>query len=146
VITAPLDLQVMAAALRQGRLLNAASLGIGALTVLWWILRQVHGHDAGILWTCLVALGVAVALVQFYWALRVGLDAELLAAVGASAPDAAARDLDSSLVAVGLRSSAWLVSARGWDDRWRAMRRILLRQALCIPVQLALLAAAGWAA
>lgn len=138
------DLQVMAAVLRWGRTLDGVSRGLATLTLLWWILRQVHGQDASPVWTSVIALGLVLALMQLYWAMRVGLDAELLTALGQRKTEDSARDLDASLVAVGLRSAMNIDRERGWHDRWRAMRGMLLRQLLCVFAQLAALVAAGW--
>ena len=141
-IQRPLDLQVMASVLRQGRTLDSVSRSIAALTLLWWILRQALAQNPSGAWTILIVAALGFAALQLYWALRVGLDAELLSAVAQQPWERAARDLDASLAATGLRATTH--AERSWDDRWRGMRRMLVRQGLCVVAQLVLLAAAGW--
>lgn len=145
------DLQAMAAVLRQGRTLDATSRGIAGLTLLWWILRQLLGQDISPTWTAVIVIGLVFAVLQLYWAIRVGLDAELLSALAQRDWATAARDLDASLAALGLRSptesGAELGSEssdRDWNDRWRGARAMLVRQGLCVVAQLLLLVAAGW--
>lgn len=132
----------MAAALRQGRLLSAVSRGLAAITLLWWILRQVHGHDISAVWTTLVIVSLIGAVIQLYWAIRVGLDAELLTALAQRPWQTAAHDLDASLAALGLRAAPGI--ERGWGERWRGMRTMLVRQSLCVVLQVIGVAAAGW--
>ncbi|PPU06571.1 hypothetical protein [Xanthomonas arboricola] len=134
-------LATMRAVLRQGAPLDRCSLLLLAAAIVLLGVAQ-----APPLIQLSYALSIVTGLIQRYWALRVGLDVDLLESViahverrGGSEEDAA-QQLDAALYAVGLL--ARLPPVRDWSSRWAGMRRLLRRQVLCLAVQALALGAA----
>lgn len=132
----PLSFAVMAALLRQGRVLLALSLVLLAAALLAGLL--LDETRTGPWLASLVA-----ALAQAWYAMRVDLDARLFDALSrdANAATAAGR-LDAALLVTGLRRAAG--PDRSWSSRFAGARGLLLRQAACLALQAAALAWACW--
>ena len=143
-MTTSFDLHATALLLRQGRRLNAFSLGLLALTGLW-LLFAAFGFGAMGGAGYLLGGSILAGLLQFYYATRVDFDAGLLmwAARERDLADAAAT-LDASMQALNLVPPER--GGREWSERIRGARRLLLRQALSLAAQLLLLAVAWWLA
>ncbi|MBN6152606.1 hypothetical protein JR065_19925 [Xanthomonas sp. AmX2] len=125
-----LQLRTMAALLRQGRPLDrlSALLLVVALLLAAWF----AGGERAAAVLCL--LSVPAALLQGYWAARVGLDLSLLDAVLEETDiDQAGSDLDAALHRLGLLPR--LPPARDWSARWRGMRRLLRWQLASVALQ-----------
>lgn len=145
-MSTPIELELVAALLRQGRSLNALSrllilLAGGWLTLMAAGLAAPQTASLAALFASLL-LGLA----QLYFALRVGLDAELLRAL---AQDARARggDLGPSTTALddALRAQALQPAdrpARDWTQRLAGARRLWRGQILALLLQLLLFAGA----
>ncbi|KAB7771045.1 hypothetical protein [Xanthomonas maliensis] len=137
-MTPPMLLGAMRALLRQGALLERLG-----LVLLLAALLVLAGTAAPAWVRCVYGISVVAGLLQQYWALRVGLDAELLNAAidqlqrGETALQTAGH-LDQALHALGLRAND--ASPRDWPARWRGMRGLLLRQAVWLAIQLSALA------
>jgi len=144
-MTTSFDLHTMGLLLRQGRRLNALSLGLLALTGVWLLFA---GFGFGVLegWTAYgLAMSVIAGLLQIYYAARVDFDAGLLlAAARERDPAQAAASLDASLQRLGLLAAER--AGRDWSARWRGARKLLRRQAICLVAQALLLATAWWLA
>lgn len=134
------DLQVMALLLRQARRLQALSGGMLALAALWLVLGAagVGALPGSSLW--LVLASGAAGLAQGYCAARVDFDASLLRRVDATDVLSAARQLDASLITLGLMPAAR--AGRDWRQRWRGMRQLAGLQAAWLVLQALLLAVA----
>lgn len=123
----PLEFTVMAALLRQGRVLLLLSLVLLACA----LLAKALSLDMRF-WPWLVSL--IAALVQAYYAMRVGLDAQLFDALSRDADPATARArLDAALQATGLRRDT--TTDRSWASRFAGARGLLLRQVVCVAIQ-----------
>ncbi|MDR0481440.1 MAG: hypothetical protein LBG66_06095 [Gallionellaceae bacterium] len=137
------DLATMLALLQQARAPARLSLGL-LLAALLLLGLQPQLTMTG---ASLLLFSIAAGLAQTYFALRVNLDRALLRMLldeGLSG-DAAARRVDQALEASKLRAPASTTEPRGWDSRWQGMRRLLLRQTLCVFLQLlVLLSAVLW--
>lgn len=144
-MTTAFELHTMGLLLRQGRRLNALSLGMLALTGLWLLLA---GFGFGALegWTAYgLGMSAIAGLLQVYYAARVDFDAGLLqAAARERDPAQAAAAVDASLQALGLQPPER--AGRDWSARWRGARGLLRRQAACLIAQTLFLAAAWWLA
>ncbi|WP_372375123.1 hypothetical protein ACDI35_19110 [Xanthomonas axonopodis pv. cajani] len=139
--TSPLTLATMRAVLLQGAALDRFSLLLLAAAI-----GLLGVTQAPSLMQLSYAISVLAGAVQRYWAFRVGLDADLLAAsiahlecCGGSEQEAAHR-LDAAMHAIGL--VAKLPPARDWASRWAGMRRLLHWQLASVVVQLLSVAAA----
>ncbi|ATS23675.1 hypothetical protein PK69_10840 [Xanthomonas phaseoli pv. phaseoli] len=137
----PLTLATMRAVLRQGAALDRFSLLLLAAAI---GLLGVAQAPPLIQWS--YAISVLAGVVQRYWAFRVGLDADLLAAsiahlerCGGSEQDAA-HQLDAAMHAIGLVAKR--APTRDWASRWTGMRRLLCWQLASVVVQLLLVDAA----
>ncbi|KRD75747.1 hypothetical protein [Lysobacter sp. Root983] len=144
-MTTAFELHTMGLLLRQGRCLNALSLGLLALTGLWLLLAG-FGFGALVGWTAYgLGLSAIAGLLQVYYAARVDFDAGLLlAAARERDPAHAATAVDASLQALGLQPPER--AGRDWSARWRGARGLLRRQAACLIAQALLLASAWWLA
>lgn len=125
---------VTAALLRQGRLLDQLSSGLSLLAA-GGLLFGGAWLSASSGWLCAtILLG---GLVQKYYALRAGFDAELFAALdGMSLPE-----LDQTLASLGLRPAS--AETRGLAERCRGALRLLRRQLLWLLAQVVLLVIVG---
>lgn len=139
--TSPLTLPAMRAVLRQGAALDRFSLLLLAAAI-----GLLGVAEAPPLMQLGYAISVLAGVVQRYWAFRVGLDADLLAASIAhlkrcgGTEQEAAHQLDAAMHAIGL--VAKLPPARDWASRCAGMRRLLRWQLASVVVQLLLVAAA----
>ncbi|MBO9740448.1 hypothetical protein J7432_15895 [Xanthomonas axonopodis pv. begoniae] len=137
----PLTLATMRAVLRQGAALDRFSLLLLAAAI------GLLGVAQAPPWVELsYAISVLAGVVQRYWAFRVGLDADLLAAsiahlerFGGTEQDAA-HQLDAAMHATGLVAKR--APTRDWASRWTGMRRLLRWQLASVVVQLLLVATA----
>ncbi|KGU51795.1 hypothetical protein NY99_20175 [Xanthomonas phaseoli pv. phaseoli] len=139
--TSPLTLPAMRAVLRQGAALDRFSLLLLAAAI-----GLLGVAEAPPLMQLGYAISVLAGVVQRYWAFRVGLDADLLAASIAhlercgGGEQEAAHQLDAAMHAIGLLAK--LPPARDWASRCAGMRRLLRWQLASVVVQLLLVAAA----
>ncbi|OOW72710.1 hypothetical protein Xmlh_05495 [Xanthomonas axonopodis pv. melhusii] len=139
--TSPLTLPAMRAVLRQGAALDRFSLLLLAAAI-----GLLGVAEAPPLMQLGYAVSVLAGVVQRYWAFRVGLDADLLAASIAhlkrcgGTEQEAAHQLDAAMHAIGLLAK--LPPARDWASRCAGMRRLLRWQLASVVVQLLLVAAA----
>ena len=135
-MTSALEFAAMAALLRQGRILLALSLALLVVALMAMLLV-----DGTRLWPW--AGSLMVALMQAYYAMRVGLDAHLFDALARDCDAASAGTrLDAALLATGLRHTA--APDRAWPSRFAGARGLLVRQATCLVLQAAALAWACW--
>ncbi|PKV13345.1 hypothetical protein [Xanthomonas prunicola] len=139
--TSSLTLATMRAVLRQGAPLDRFSLLLLAAAI-----ALLGVAEAPPLIQVSYAASAMAGVVQRYWAFRVGLDADLLAATiahverrGSSEQDAA-QQLDVAMHAIALVPA--LQPTRDWSSRWTGMRRLLRWQLASVVVQLLLFAAA----
>ncbi|MFW9486622.1 hypothetical protein ACE8GQ_15345 [Xanthomonas euvesicatoria pv. euvesicatoria] len=138
---APLTLAAMRAVLRQGAALDRFSLLLLAAAI-----GLLGVAQAPPLMQLSYAISMLAGVLQRYWAFRVGLDADLLAAsiahlerCGGTEQDAA-HQLDAAMHAIGLIPTP--SPTRDWASRWTGMRRLLRWQLASVVVQLLLVAAA----
>ncbi|KLA60942.1 hypothetical protein ABVD19_08065 [Xanthomonas euvesicatoria] len=138
---APLTLAAMRAVLRQGAALDRFSLLLLAAAI-----GLLGVAQAPPLMQLSYAISMLAGVLQRYWAFRVGLDADLLAAsiahlkrCGGTEQDAA-HQLDAAMHAIGLIPKP--SPTRDWASRWTGMRRLLRWQLASVVVQLLLVAAA----
>ncbi|RMX18472.1 hypothetical protein EBQ34_01705 [Vandammella animalimorsus] len=126
---------VLAAVLRQGRLIDGCSNALAGLALLVlaaqaataWPWRSQLG-----LWAALgLAISLLAALAQKLSAARTAIDAQLLHWLACHASDAqqAASQLDAALQALGLRPGHATTPPRSWPQRQRACLQLLRRQA-----------------
>ncbi|MCD9032069.1 hypothetical protein LDO32_10085 [Luteimonas sp. Y-2-2-4F] len=144
----PFELDAMAALLRQGRWPDAASRGLAAAALLWLMLDvALAAAPLDIAVRALLAAVLVLALAQGYCAIRIGFDAELLAALArqarADGADAAAT-LDAALQRLRLLPAG--KAGRDWPARWRGARGWLRRQGVLLGLQALALVAAWWRA
>lgn len=128
--------------LRRGRTLHALSVVLTLAAVLLLGAAFALGGEGALrtpstMW--LLAASVVCGLVQLYYALRTGFDADLLEAVAGLDPALAAASIDAGLQALGLLPAG--KAGRGWDARLRGARGLLLRQMLATLLQAALVLA-----
>ncbi|PAT36953.1 hypothetical protein [Vandammella animalimorsus] len=143
---------VLAAVLRQGRLIDGCSNALAALALLLLAAQATTAwpwpSQPG-LWA---ALGLAVSLLaawaQKLSAARTAIDAQLLHWLACHASDAqqAASQLDAALQALGLHPGHAAAPPRPWPQRQRACLQLLRRQAGWLLLQGAALALALLAA
>ena len=131
-----MNLHVVASLLARGRQLERLSDGITLLALacsLAPLLDLPLSTPARVLCTALLVIGLA----HKYWAVRVALDAELFAHLGASSDlPADTQALDRALFDLRLKPTA--SDTRDWPARSQAALALLRRQALCLAVQVVL--------
>ncbi|WP_421568033.1 hypothetical protein [Stenotrophomonas sp. PD6] len=132
-----LQVRIMAALLRQGRVPAVVSTLLGATALALLCLPPMT-----LLSTLLVALSLLVGAVQAYYAVRVGFDQALLEAFAATQADDAPAPIDAALEALSLRRADKV--SRDWPARWRGMRALLRGQLLALAVQAITLMPALW--
>ncbi len=143
-MSTPMQIELVAALLRQGRPFDALSRGLLLLATAWLVLlasgiAKPHAAVAAALLASLL-----LALLQRYFALRVDLDARLLRVVAgqSAATDLATATaaLDEALVGQGMlpRERA----GRAWPERLAGARRLWRRQLAALLLQSLALAAA----
>lgn len=124
----PAEAQVIAALLRQGRLLDRLS-GTLLLTGVVFGLGQLLLKRADPLLAAVCLALVLAGLVQKYLALRVAFDAELFARL----ETLGLAELDAALLGLGLLAPER--AGRPLAKRSRGALRLLRRQALCVAGQ-----------
>ncbi|MCC6074048.1 hypothetical protein ACFPTX_20285 [Pseudomonas sp. GCM10022188] len=124
----PAEAQVMAALLRQGRILDGLSGALLVAGVVFGFGQLLVEHADPLLAAICLAL-VLVGLVQKYLALRVAFDAELFARLETLGLD----ELDAGLLGLGLLPPQR--AGRPLAERCRGALRLLKRQALCVATQ-----------
>lgn len=124
----PAEAQVIAALLRQGRLLDRLS-GALLLTGVVFGLGQLLLKRADPLLAAVCLALVLAGLVQKYLALRVAFDAELFARL----ESLSLAELDAALLGLGLLAPGR--AGRPLTERSRGALRLLRRQALCVAGQ-----------
>lgn len=138
-----MELELAAALLRQGSAFNALSRGMLLLAVGSLLLVSSGLAAASAVALAALVVSLLAGLLQIYFALRVGLDADLLCAVarasrgGGGDLGPATLALDAALHAHGLRSADRPV--RDWPQRLAGARRLWRRQILALLVQLSAL-------
>ncbi len=134
----PVDMQlkIVAALLRRGRGLDLLSQALTLLAVAFGLVFKGH-----LILCLLLAAVVLLGLWQLYWALRVGLDAELFELMASQAQQLSERTeaMDQALVALGFQPAER--AGRPWPERQRGALRLLRYQALLVGVQALLLVA-----
>lgn len=139
---------VLAAVLRQGRLIDGCSNALAglALLVLTALATSAWPWPSQLgLWAALgLAISLLAALAQKLTAARTAIDAQLLHWLACHASDAqqAASQLDAALQALGLQPGRNATPPRTWPQRQRACLRLLRQQAGCLLLQAATLALA----
>lgn len=126
---------VLAAVLRQGRLIDGCSNALAGLALLVLAAQATTTwpwpSQLG-LWAALgLAISLLAALAQKLSAARTAIDAQLLHWLACHASDAqqAASQLDAALQALGLRPGHATTPPRSWPQRQRACLQLLRRQA-----------------
>lgn len=128
-----MHLRLIAAMLRRGKALDRASSALSLLALVIGLgpLLGFMALSTGAA-VCIALLGCG--LIQKYYALRVALDAELLASL-AAAPEQLDRrtaELDQALASLGRQ----IEPARSWEQRTQGAVRLLRLQALWLALQL----------
>lgn len=121
----PAEAQVIAALLRQGRLLDRLS-GALLLTGVVFGLGQLVLKQPDLLLAAICLALVLTGLVQKYLALRVAFDADLFARL----ETLGLAELDAALLGLGLLTPER--AGRPLAERSRGALRLLRRQALCV--------------
>ncbi|AGZ33565.1 hypothetical protein C4Q28_23055 [Pseudomonas sp. SWI6] len=128
-----MKLMVVASLLGRGAQLERLSDGISLLALAYGLaplLGAALTPSASLLCAALLALGV----LHKYWAVRVALDADLFARLGASTDLAAdTQALDHALFDLHLKTQP--EDARDWSARSQAALALLRRQTLCLGLQ-----------
>ena len=124
----PAEAQVMAALLRQGRILDGLSGALLVAGVVFGFGQLLVEHADPLLAAICLGL-VLVGLVQKYLALRVAFDATLFAGLETLGLD----ELDAALLGLGLLPPQR--AGRPLAERSRGALRLLKRQALCVAAQ-----------
>lgn len=133
-----MNLPVVASLLARGRQLERLSDGI-TLLALACSLTPLLGIPLHPFTRLLCAALLVIGLAHKYWAIRVALDAELFAQLGASADlPADTEALDRALFELRLKPTHH--DPRDWPGRSQAALALLRRQALCLAVQVLLIA------
>jgi hypothetical protein len=131
-----MNLQLTASLLARGSQLERLSDGI-TLLALGVGLAPLLGASLPPLGSLLCALLLALGVLHKYWAIRVALDAELFAHLGASQDlPADTQALDRALFDLNLKPHA--KDSRDWPARSQAALALLRRQAMCLGLQLLL--------
>ncbi|MCO7519684.1 MULTISPECIES: hypothetical protein [unclassified Pseudomonas] len=133
-----MNLPVVASLLARGRQLERLSDGI-TLLALAYSLAPLLGIALPALTRLLCAAVLVIGLAHKYWAIRVALDAELFAQLGTSTDlPADTEALDRALFELRLKPNRH--DPRDWPSRSQAALALLRRQALCLAVQVLLIA------
>ena len=128
---------LVASLLARGRQLERLSDGL-TLLALACTLAPLLGLPLAPLSHLLCILLLLLGLAHKYWAIRVALDADLFARLGASGDlPADTQALDHALFDQRLKPAA--SDPRDWPTRSRAALALLRRQALCLTLQVALM-------
>ncbi|QVM92068.1 hypothetical protein JYG34_03285 [Pseudomonas entomophila] len=131
-----MNLFVVASLLARGRQLERLSDGI-TLLALAYSLVPLLGMPLPALSSVLCAALLVIGLAHKYWAIRVALDADLFARLGASTDlPADTQALDHALFDLHLKPTA--SDTRDWPARSQGALALLRRQALCLAVQVVL--------
>jgi hypothetical protein len=117
---------VTAAVLRRGRMLHFISLIFSGLVLAWFLYK-------GAVFSAMPVLVLLFGLAEFWFALRVALDADLFAAIGEGKLDAV--KLDDALQRLGFIKKA--KAGRSMEERSRGALRLLKLQGLCLLLQVA---------
>ncbi|WP_166358951.1 hypothetical protein [Pseudomonas akapageensis] len=135
-----MELKIVAALLRRGRTLDLLSQAL-TLLALTFGLAQLLTSAIVPLNSGLVAVVVVLGLWQLYWALRVGLDAELFELMAADAGQLAERTqaLDQALIRLNFQQDER--AGRAWPERQQGALRLLRYQALLVGAQVVVLLA-----
>lgn len=132
-----LQVRIMAALLRQGRVASVLSAVLAATALALLCLPPMTTVSV-----LLAALSLLAGSVQAYFAVRVGFDQALLEAFAATQSDPSPAPIDAALDALSLRPAG--ATCRDWPARWRGMRALLRSQLLALLVQALLLGLALW--
>lgn len=131
-----MKLSVVASLLARGAQLERLSDGISLLALAYG-LAPLLGAPLQPLASLACALLLALGMLHKYWAVRVALDAELFARLGASSDlPADTQALDQALFELRLKAQAQ--DTRAWPARSQAALALLRRQALCLGLQVLL--------
>lgn len=132
------ELKIVAALLRRGRALDLLSQALTLLALTFGLAQLLTGAIVA-LYSVLVAAVVVAGLWQLYWALRVGLDAELFELMAADAGRLAERTqaLDRALVRLHFQPDER--TGRSWPERQQGALRLLRYQASLIAAQVLML-------
>ncbi|UVJ42927.1 hypothetical protein NVV94_20405 [Pseudomonas sp. LS1212] len=135
-----MELRIVAALLRRGRALDLLSQAL-MLSALAFGLAQLLMSAIFPFYLALVAVVVLLGLWQLYWALRVGLDAELFERMAADAVHLAERTeaLDQALARLQLQPAAR--AGRPWLERQQGALRLLWYQVGLVCAQVLVLLA-----
>ena len=140
------DFRAMGLLLLQGRQIDKVSRLLLVLTLLTLIVAPHLTKSPSVVASALLSASLLASLVQLYFAIRIGFDAELMLALAdrverEQCDAASARDaLDAMLQALALQSPAQ--SGRNWATRWQGMGNMMRAQAACLLVQFGLLLSA----
>ena len=129
------DLLLVAALLRRGRSLDRFSSALSLVAVLFGLAPWL-GAPPSLTLALLCAVLLIAGLAEKYWALRVGLDAELfqrLAEAGEQL-DSQTHALDQALQNLGLQNAQQ--AGRSWSLRSQGALGLLRKQALCLLLQI----------
>ncbi len=147
-MSTPMQLELVAALLRQGRPFDALSRGLLLLAVGWLVLLVTGIASPATPVVAALLASLPLALLQRYFALRVDFDARLLRVVAertaATDLEKATTALDDALVGQGMLASAR--AGRPWPERLLGARRLWRRQLAALLLQLLTFAAALFAA
>jgi len=131
-----MNLHLVASLLARGAQLERLSDGV-TLLALAYGLAPLLGAQLHPLTTLLCAMLLMLGLMHKYWAIRVALDADLFAHLGASSDlPADTRHLDHALFDLHLKPQR--EDSRDWPARSQAALSLLRRQAMCLALQLVL--------
>lgn len=143
-----MQLELVAALLRQGRPFDALSRGLLLLATAWLVLLATGIAKPGLPVVVALLASLLLALLQRYFALRVDLDARLLRVVAGHAATTdlatATAALDDALVGQGMLPREH--AGRAWPERLAGARRLWRRQLAVLLLQLLAFAAALLAA
>lgn len=134
-MSTPMQVQAMAALLRQARIPAVISTLLGGTALALLVLSS-----RDLLVAALALVSLLAGLGQAWFAARIGFDRGLLQGLLEAHPDAAPAPIDDALHALGLRPA--VAGTRGWPARWQGMRRLLRGQGVCLLLQAAVLLAA----
>ncbi|MFO2465443.1 hypothetical protein OOJ96_16205 [Pseudomonas sp. 15FMM2] len=140
---ADMELQIVASLLRRGRSLDQLSTGLTLLGVLFGLL-QLLISSITLICLLLSLWMIILGLLQKYWALRVGFDADLFTLMAHQMERTS--ELDQTLQTLGLQSPNR--ASRPWTERRRGALKLLRKQAYLLGAQvlltLAVILASPW--